>query len=91
MRYCQNCGKEIYDNTAICPYCGCKTPNHENQGLAIAAFVLAFIMPLIGFILGCVGVGQYQNKSNRGLCIAAIVLPLVWMPLLFFILFFALL
>lgn len=55
MKYCQKCGKEIMDETVICPGCGCKvegekqTKNAGNDGLAIAAKIF--------LILGCIAQG----------------------------------
>ena len=52
MKYCQKCGKEIMDETVICPGCGGKvadekhTNNAGNDGLAIAAKIF--------LILGCI-------------------------------------
>lgn len=76
MKYCQTCGKEIHDNAEICPYCGCRVTQLETAGLAVAALVLTFIMPLIGFILGCVGVAQYKNKTYRSMCKFASIFPI---------------
>lgn len=51
MVYCQKCGREIMDETVICPGCGCnvskkKSGNGGNDGLAVASKVF--------LILGCV-------------------------------------
>ena len=77
MKYCQHCGNIIDDNVAVCPHCKSGTPHREEQGIAIAAFVLTFTPFLfIAFLLGCIGIKLYKNKTYRGMCLVAIVLPL---------------
>lgn len=92
MKYCQTCGKEIHDDAEICPYCGCriaKNKDDNDNGMAIAALVLAFLVPIVGFILGIVGLSKYRSGSSRGMCIAAVILPLVdiFIVIMYFVLF----
>ena len=54
MRFCQKCGKEIMEETVICPGCGCSAANEKkekggNDGLAVASKIF--------LILGCVAQG----------------------------------
>ncbi len=52
-----------------------RTPSHAG-GIDITAFILSFFVPLIGFVLGIVGVREahkYGRKAS-GLAIAAIVI-----------------
>ena len=50
MKFCSKCGKEIHDDSIICPGCGCSVEtNKEYGGLATAALVFA--------IIGCVAQG----------------------------------
>ena len=55
MRFCQKCGKEIMDETVICPGCGCnvamevKRTDGGKDGLAIASKIF--------LILGCIAQG----------------------------------
>lgn len=46
------------------------------KGLSITAFVLSFIFPIVGLILGIVALSKSKNDPNalRGLAIAAIVI-----------------
>lgn len=46
------------------------------EGIDITAFVLSFFLPLIGFILGWVGLAQAhkQNRNAHGLTIAAMII-----------------
>lgn len=63
MRFCQKCGKEIMDETIICPGCGCnvaqeiKRTDGGKDGLAVAAKIF--------LILGCIANGW-------------MILPLAW-------------
>ena len=61
MRYCQNCGNVIYDNTMICPNCGASQynevhmqSNNTNQASLrgnLIGFILTFFIGIIGLIL----------------------------------------
>ena len=52
MKYCSKCGKEIFDETVVCPHCGCATnaPAARNDEISIGLCVLAALIPLFGFI-----------------------------------------
>ena len=51
----------------------------ESNGLAIAALICAFLVPLVGLILGIVGLSKFKTPSYRKMCIWAVVLaPIVW-------------
>ena len=94
--YCPKCGKEIFDEAIVCPYCGCAIKennpaslnsvnstnapvieNGETPGLATAALIFAFVMPIVGLILGIVGLTKYSSQSLRNKCIAAIPISIV--------------
>jgi hypothetical protein len=49
------------------------------SGLAIAGFILAFIIPLVGFILSLVAIFQTGKgkQRGRGLAIAGVIIPVV--------------
>jgi hypothetical protein len=51
----------------------------KTSGLAVAALVLAFFFPVVGFILGIVALSSIKknNESGRGLAISAIVVSVV--------------
>ena len=88
--YCNNCGAEIDDNAVVCPKCGVATgvetavetaatePQKKN-GLAIAGFVLAFFVPLVGLILSIIGKKKSAELDGAGakLAIAGIVISCV--------------
>lgn len=62
---------------------------NEYNNLAIIGFILAFILPPVGFILGIIALSQIKqtNEKGRGLSIAAIVLGaiffLFWLMMIF--------
>ncbi len=66
MKYCNHCGKELIDEAAFCPNCGCKVYNPSNERQPVPTdkplkgkglgFVFSFFFGLIGFILAlCLG------------------------------------
>ena len=57
------------------PYYGVQP--EEKSTLATCAIVFAFLMPIVGLILGIVGLVKCQDPSNRNKCIAAIPLSIV--------------
>lgn len=64
----------------------------KTNGLCIAAIIFAFLMPLIGLILGIAGMSSAKKKGQKGkgLGIAAIILSLL-MPVIYVVAFFFLL
>ena len=77
--------KFMYDNPQGPPT---PTPVYENvprqqpvhNGLAIAAFIIAWIIPPLGFILGCVSVSEAHshNRNASGLGSWAVALGLLF-------------
>ncbi|HET6246059.1 MAG TPA: GYF domain-containing protein [Tepidisphaeraceae bacterium] len=56
----------------------------SQQGLAIAGFVLAFIIPVVGLILSIValnGMKTNHNDEGKGLAKAGMIISIVWMAL----------
>ena len=53
--------------------------NGKTSGLAIAALVMAFLAPVVGFILGILALGSIKKnkEAGRGLAISAIVVSVV--------------
>ena len=49
----------------------------ESGGLATAAMIFAFLIPLLGFILGIVGACKYKTPSYKGTSSAAIFVSIV--------------
>ncbi len=49
----------------------------ESNGLAIGAIVCAFLIPILGLILGIVGMAKYKTQSYKSQCITAIILSII--------------
>lgn len=83
MKFCPGCGNRISSNSVVCPYCGVQvgymqTYERKTNGTAIAAIILSFFIPLIGLILGGIGLKKsHKLNDGRGLSIAAIVISLI--------------
>lgn len=91
MKYCSKCGKEIMDEAVLCMNCGCpvdgsplaqsgaKGEEKESNGIAIGAIICAFLVPIVGLILGIVGCAKYKNGTLRRQCVGAIFISIsVW-------------
>ena len=83
-RFCLYCGREIMPDTVICPNCGCtnavKSPERsESRRLARCAMIFAFLLPVVGLILGIIGVCTYQSSSHKSTCGFAIAIAVVTM------------
>lgn len=88
--FCSKCGNEIDNEALICPKCGCATANMEAQKstvsdvvsgetstMATCAIVFAILIPIVGFILGIIGVVKYKTDAYKKRSIAAIILSSV--------------
>lgn len=74
--------------TGAQPIPGAAPQSDKTNGLAIAGLVLAFIIPLIGFVLSIVGLNQINKRGEKGkgLAIAGIVVSSIFMLISVFIL-----
>ena len=87
MKYCKTCGAELLDSDAYCTKCGNPveekkpeaTTEKKSNGMAVAGFILAFFIPLLGWIFGGLGIKKSKelNGKGRGLSIAAIIIATV--------------
>lgn len=65
--YCTYCGEKISKNTTICPHCSkrvlmdTKTSDFQTKILCI----FSFLIPVLGFILWAVMLGQDKYKAQR--------------------------
>ena len=60
--------------------------NNKIPSIVIIAFVLAFILPIVGLILGIIAlnkVNKTEEKTGKGLAIASIVIGAILTPLYF--------
>lgn len=54
MKYCQQCGSQLVDQTVVCPNCGCTVQepiNQQEDKPSTGLNILSFLFPLIGLIL----------------------------------------
>lgn len=87
--YCTNCGKPVSEMKQTEPYVPAKSTSAE-QVLGILGIVFAFLSPIVGLILGIVGLVKSihaDNKSAKTLGILAIVFASVMMLVEFFLCF----
>lgn len=49
MKYCKNCGSQLYDEATVCPNCG--TPQGGNDSGSFGWAILGCCIPLAGLIL----------------------------------------
>ena len=84
--FCTNCGKEINDNAAICPYCGVvanksalsNSSGNTNQSntMAIVGFIFSFFFALVGLICSIIGFKRAPEfgGNGKGLALAGIII-----------------
>lgn len=90
MKYCPYCGKENEDNNKFCYNCGKQLdgsfvmntpqkPVKQSNGYAIAGFILSFIIPVFGIILGALGYSKSKEMNGKGkqLSVASMVISFV--------------
>ena len=85
--YCKSCGKEILEEAVVCPYCGVQlrelkreeAPAPMKNGMAIAGFVCSFLIPILGWIFGGIGLSRAKKRQGKGkgFSIAALVIATV--------------
>lgn len=70
MKYCPNCGEEIFENSRFCPRCGSdfqtgvsNQPRSDDAPSAGFA-VLGFFIPIVGLILYLVWQKDYPLKAK---------------------------
>lgn len=65
MKYCAHCGSEILDEAVMCPHCGCKVENEQqNETNSTLAIVIKVFM-----ILGTIAVGLATWLIGLAWCI----------------------
>lgn len=90
MKYCIHCGCEVVDDASVCLKCGSELSvpstykkskssysfDGGKNGFAIAGFVCSFFIPLLGWILGGIGLNRANSTygKGKGLSIAAIII-----------------
>lgn len=93
MKFCQKCGKELMDEAVMCPACGCAVGDGQpkNQTSEVSepkskwdskkktnmAIGFAFLFPIVGLILGIIGLIKSEQKEVKKRYIGAIILSVV--------------
>lgn len=79
MKHCTKCGKEISDQAAVCPGCGCavqsnqmNAQNGKEDKANIGLIILSVLFPIVGVILWPVMHGK-SPKAARTYGITGIV------------------
>ncbi len=84
--FCTNCGKEINDNAAICPYCGvvanknalsnASSNTNQSNTMAIVGFIFSFFFALVGLICSIIGFKRAPEfgGNGKGLALAGIII-----------------
>lgn len=83
MKYCKNCGKEINDQSVVCPHCGVQQEDLAASGDS-GSFgwgLLGFCIPIVGLILFLVWKGdkpKTAKMAGMGALISVIVMALFY-------------
>jgi len=81
LALCSECGHAVSTNAAACPSCGMRVKAQFNPGKSLAgpAFACAFLIPIVGFILGLVSSSRSRNGGWKpsGLATAAIPVSVI--------------
>lgn len=92
--YCNNCGKEINDKAAVCPYCGVLTNQNaiqkESNTMAIVGFVFSFFIAIVGLICSIIGYKRAPELggNGKGLALAGIIISAISLALTIFLVIF---
>ena len=86
-KICKSCGNKIPQNAIVCPNCKKwanvtqTTPKSvpKTNNISIAAFICAFLIPILGLIFGCIGLSRSKDRldTGRGLSISAIIFSII--------------
>ena len=90
--FCPKCGKQIHDEAVVCIGCGCQVPGKttipentdnkpqkESNSTANCALIFAFLIPIVGLIMGIIGCVKYKTPAYKTRCTIAIVVSvIVW-------------
>ncbi len=85
---CWFCNNEINEGDSYCPRCGrAQQPQSvytavpvrmETNGYAVAGFILAFFIPILGLIFSVIGrLKAKKTDTGKGLAIAGIIISIV--------------
>lgn len=81
-RYCSSCQQVFAPNVDVCPNCKTETSEYnpavakyisKTASVDTWMYVVGFLIPLVGIILGCIQFGKNDRAGGRNLIITAIV------------------
>lgn len=66
MKYCSYCGKQIMEQDAVCPHCGCDQGGkaYVEDRPSIGLNILGFLVPVVGFGLYLIFEKKTPNKAK---------------------------
>lgn len=73
LAICDDCGKEVSVNAKVCPNCGCVFSEPISVSHKVCAIVFSLFVPLVGFILGIIGL----SKGDKVCCRIALILSIL--------------
>lgn len=89
MKFCAHCGNQLLDEAILCPKCGCATIHQKNTSvisekstLSLFALIFSMLVPIIGFVLGIVGLFYHKIETCRKRSVFAIFISLAQMLLI---------
>ena len=92
MKYCAKCGQELMDDAAFCASCGnavapaAPANTKQNAGSATGAIVCAFLLPVVGLIMGLIGMSKATDPQLKNKFKGAALLS-VGMWIIYFLIF----
>ena len=85
MKYCSNCGKEIFDDAVVCPMCGSMQEKTEQKPVKdkmnIAWFIISFLWWWVGIILYFAF--RKSNPQKAKVCISGTISAFAVLAILF--------
>ncbi len=61
-----------------------RTQERESPSMASTALLFAFLVPIVGIILGIIGMNKYRTQEYRKKCRTALIVGIVVQVVLFF-------
>lgn len=81
-RICRHCGSIYTKNVDECPRCQMPTQWYDgsssgssNSGDSVETwmYVVSFLIPIVGFVLGCIRIGKGDNDGGKKLIITSVI------------------
>lgn len=91
-RYCKYCKGIYMPNVEECPRC--EMPTHiysegmvknlnSGDSLELWMFVVAFLIPIVGFVLGCIRIGKGDNDGGKKLIITSVISVVLYVIIIY--------